>query len=62
MPWRVTSGSRLLKNGEARLAAALHHVRLGVCLRPGAGALARLAPQPPSTPVGEAALPQMWLR
>lgn len=47
---------------EARLAAALHHVRLGGCPQPGAGALARLAPQPPSTPVGESALPQMWLR
>ena len=47
---------------EARLAAALHHMRFGTCPQTGAGALARLLPQPPATPVGEVSLPQMWLQ
>jgi C-terminal processing protease CtpA/Prc len=47
---------------EARLAAALHHVRFGVCPAAPAGALARRTPAPPATPIGEAGVPQMWLQ
>ncbi len=47
---------------EARLAAALHHVRFGACLQPPASAQARIAATPPATPMGEVAAPQMWLR
>ncbi|MGE0332113.1 MAG: S41 family peptidase [Ramlibacter sp.] len=46
---------------EARLAAALHHVRYGACPQPPAHAMAQLAASAPAAPVGEAALPQMWL-
>ena len=47
---------------EARLAAALNHVRFGACLQPPASAQARIAATPPATPMGEVAAPQMWLR